>query len=291
MNSFFAEVIWKIPRRRRHLCRARTAEVLLAVEAPRHPRTPIAAPPVRVSQRARELLNAPFTPRYANVLSGAFRPGVPALDVFPFDLWAKLLAKHARLFSPNDAAYQGTAEFRPLREAIADHVTVARSVRCTADQVMIVPGSQGGLDLALRVLLDVGDQAWMEDPYYFGAHGALRSAGAQIIPVPVDAEGLIVSEGIRRAPDARVVYVTPSHQMPLGMTMTLRRRLALLEWAQQADAYILEDDCDSEFLFRATTGRAAGAGRSRPRHLRWHVQQGAVSRRCSRLYHRAAAAG
>jgi GntR family transcriptional regulator/MocR family aminotransferase len=114
---------------------------------------------------------------------------------------------------------------------------------------MIVPGSQGALDLAARMLINTGDPVWMEDPGYPGARGAFLGAGAQIIPVPVDHEGLIVKIGIERAPQARLVYLTPSHQFPLGETMSLPRRLALLDWVKQANAYVIEDDYDSEFRF------------------------------------------
>ena len=110
-------------------------------------------------------------------------------------------------------------------------------------------GSQEALEIAAQVLLDVGDSAWVEDPGYLGARGALLGAGARLVPVPVDDEGLDVTEGIRRCPAARVVCVSPSHQFPLGMTMSLARRLSLLEWASRAGAWILEDDYDSEYRY------------------------------------------
>jgi GntR family transcriptional regulator/MocR family aminotransferase len=145
--------------------------------------------------------------------------------------------------------YQDIAGYPPLREAIAAHATFARRVRCTPEQVVIVSGTQGGLDLAARMLIDDGDPVWMEDPGYLKARGAFLGAGADIIPVPIDGEGLVVEAGIALAPQARLVYVTPSHQFPLGVTMSLGRRLALLEWARRANAYILEDDYDSEYRF------------------------------------------
>jgi GntR family transcriptional regulator/MocR family aminotransferase len=145
--------------------------------------------------------------------------------------------------------YQESAGYHPLREAIAAHVAVSRQVHCAPEQVMIVPGSQGALDLAARMLINTGDPAWIEDPGYSGARGAFLGAGASVIPVPVDNEGLAVNVGIERAPLARLVYLTPSHQFPLGVTMSLSRRLELLDWAKRANAYILEDDYDSEFRF------------------------------------------
>jgi GntR family transcriptional regulator/MocR family aminotransferase len=145
--------------------------------------------------------------------------------------------------------YQDSAGYRPLREAIAAHVAVSRQVHCTPEQVLIVPGSQGALDLAARMLINPGDPVWLEDPGYPGARGAFLGAGAQVIPVPIDAEGLRVEIGIERAPSARLVYITPSHQFPLGVTMSLARRLTLLDWAKRTNAYVLEDDYDSEFRF------------------------------------------
>ena len=110
-------------------------------------------------------------------------------------------------------------------------------------------GAQGGLDLAARLLINTGDPVWMEDPGYLKARGAFLGSGAKIIPVPVDQEGLVVEAGIARAPRARLVYLTPSHQFPLGVTLSLARRIALLDWARRADAYILEDDYDSEYHY------------------------------------------
>jgi len=144
---------------------------------------------------------------------------------------------------------QDPAGYRLLREAIAAHIGVTRGVRCTADQVIVVSGAQAALDLAARILLDSGDRAWIEDPGYPGARGALAGAGAQLVPIPVKADGLDVGAGRARYPEARLAYVTPSHQFPLGVTMSLAQRLALLEWANEAGAWILEDDYDSEYRF------------------------------------------
>jgi GntR family transcriptional regulator/MocR family aminotransferase len=128
-------------------------------------------------------------------------------------------------------------------------VRAARAVRCEASQVVVVSGSQQGLDIVARLLLDPGDHVWMEDPGYLGARGAFLGAGARVSPVPVDAEGMMVSAGIERQPRARMVYVTPSHQFPMGVTMTLARRLALLEWVRRSGAWVIEDDYDSEFRY------------------------------------------
>jgi GntR family transcriptional regulator/MocR family aminotransferase len=207
----------------------------------------------RFSDHAKLQLEAPqlddVTLWPQGALPRPFRFGVPALQVFPYKLWSRLVVRRARSMSVNFFTYQDLAGYRPLREAIAAHVTVSRRVQCIPDQIIIVPGAQEGMDLVARLLIDKGNAVWMEDPGYLQARGVFLGSGAEIIPVPVDQEGLIVEAGIARAPRARLAYVTPSHQFPLGVTMALTRRLALLEWAKQANAYILEDDYDSEYRF------------------------------------------
>jgi GntR family transcriptional regulator/MocR family aminotransferase len=178
-----------------------------------------------------------------------FRIGVPALDEFPFRLWARLAARRWRRHPLLD--YGDPGGYSVLREAIAEYVRLARGVRCQTEQVVITNGSQQGVDLAARVLLDPGDSVWMEDPGYTGARAALQASGARLIPVPVDGDGLIVEEGERLAPGARLAYASPSHQFPLGVTMSATRRLGLLRWAARAGAWVLEDDYDSEFRYDA----------------------------------------
>jgi GntR family transcriptional regulator/MocR family aminotransferase len=206
----------------------------------------------RLSRRGSLLASTPVTISRDQGLPRAFRPGLPAFDSFPFDIWTRLVARHWRRPPPELLSYGEPAGYQPLREAIAAYLRAARGVQCTTEQVIVVAGSQQGLDLAARVLLDPGDQAWIEDPGYVGARGALRSAGAQLVPVPLDAEGLRVAVGVERCANARLAYVTPSHQFPLGVTMSLSRRLALLDWARRAGAWLLEDDYDSEYRY---TGR------------------------------------
>jgi len=179
----------------------------------------------------------------------AFRSGIPALDLFPYAIWGKLTAQRWRSASYELLQYGDPAGYRPLREAIAAYLGASRAVRCEAGQVIIVAGSQQALEIAAQVLLDTGDNAWVEDPGYLGARGALLAAGARLVPVPVDEEGLDVAEGTKRCAAARVVCVSPSHQFPLGMTMSLARRLSLLEWASRSGAWILEDDYDSEYRY------------------------------------------
>ncbi len=206
-----------------------------------------------LSHRGMSFAHAPYIPRQLLTAEGqplmAFRAGIPALDAFPHKLWAQIVARRVRHSLPHLFVYQDPAGYRPLREAIASHLGMTRGIRCTAEQVIIVAGAQGGLDLAARLLLDLGDAAWIEDPGYPGAHGALLGAGARLVPVPVDREGLVVAAGIARCPHARLASVTPSHQAPLGVTLSLARRLALLQWARQQSAWILEDDYDSEYRY------------------------------------------
>ena len=181
----------------------------------------------------------------------AFRLGTPGVDLFPVGLWSRLASRRLRSVTSAQLDYGDPAGLRALREAIASHVQTARGTRCEADQVVMVAGAQQGFELVCRLLLDPGDRVWMEEPGYPGARSALRAAGARIVPVPVDAQGLDVARGARRAGDARLAYVTPSHQYPLGVPMSLPRRLALLRWARAARAWVIEDDYDSEFRYGA----------------------------------------
>lgn len=188
------------------------------------------------------LVRSPQSPR-------PFRPGVPAFDCFPWDLWTKLCASRARQRSGDLLAYGDPAGYKPLREALATYLTIARGVRCVPDQIVVLSGSQQALDLLARLLLDPGDMAWIEDPGYLGARGALLGAGARLIPIPVDKEGMDVSQGIRRFRKARLAYVSPSHQFPMGIPLDLARRIALLEWAHSAESWIIEDDYDSQYRY------------------------------------------
>jgi len=201
----------------------------------------------RLSRRGTALVAAASIFPSAAETPQAFSLGTPALDAFPVKLWARLVARRWR--RPPSLGYGDPAGYAPLRRAVAGYVAAARGVRCSFEQVVIVSGAQHGLDLAARLLLDPGDAAWVEDPGYPGARSAFKAAGARLVPVPVDAEGVRVSVGRREAPRARLVHVTPSHQFPLGGSLSPRRRLELLAWAHEADAWIVEDDYDSEFRY------------------------------------------
>jgi GntR family transcriptional regulator / MocR family aminotransferase len=181
-----------------------------------------------------------------------FRSGTPTMETFPFDIWHRLEARHWRYPDYGLLTYGESAGYMPLRRAVADYLRGARAVQCTPEQILIVSGAQQAFDLAGRVLLDPGDTMWIENPCYSSARQAFMNTGARMVSVPVDEEGLNVAAGIARSQHlspARMVYVTPSHQHPLGVTMTLTRRLTLLEWANSVGAWILEDDYDSEYRY------------------------------------------
>lgn len=179
----------------------------------------------------------------------AFRANQPALDQFPTTLWAQVAARRLRRVSAQLLAGGDPLGYRPLREAVADYLNTSRGVKCTADQVLIVSGAQEALDRTARVLLNPGEPVWMEEPGYPAAAAVFRALGARICRVPVDSEGLNLDRGISQWKRARLVYVTPAHQFPLGVTMTLRRRLSLLEWARRSGTLIFEDDYDSEYRY------------------------------------------
>jgi GntR family transcriptional regulator/MocR family aminotransferase len=179
----------------------------------------------------------------------AFRANQPALDLFPTTLWAQVAARRLRRVSANLLAGGEALGYRPLRQAVADYLNSSRGVKCTADQVLILSGAQEALDRTARILLNPGESVWMEEPGYPGAAVVFRAVGARICPVPVDAEGMDLDRGLQRWKRARLAYVTPAHQFPLGVTMSLRRRLELLEWARRSGTLIFEDDYDSEYRY------------------------------------------
>jgi GntR family transcriptional regulator / MocR family aminotransferase len=175
-----------------------------------------------------------------------FRVGLPDVTLFPFETWRRLVARELRLSAVRTAAYGDPAGHAGLRAAIARHVAVSRAVKADADAVTVTAGAQQAIDLIARVLLGPGDCAAVEEPGYPPVRLLLQSLGARVCPVPVDGQGIVV-EAIPR--DARLIYVSPSHQFPLGMPMSLARRMELLTWAGEHDAAIIEDDYDSEFRF------------------------------------------
>jgi GntR family transcriptional regulator/MocR family aminotransferase len=178
-----------------------------------------------------------------------FQMREPALAEFPAKLWGQIVAKRARTFRSWLQTEDDGRGYRPLREATAHYLGASRGVRCSADQVLIVSGVQQALDLLARLLLKPEDHVWVEDPAYVGATVAFSNAGAKVVPVPVDEQGLSVSAGMRMCSRPRGMYLTPAHQFPLGMTMSLGRRMEVLKCASRVGAFVIEDDYDSEYRF------------------------------------------
>ena len=203
--------------------------------------------PRTLSKRALALLSVTSEP-WLHTL-GAFRVSLPALDEFPVDVWSKLVSRHSRRLSRAIMAYGDARGYMPFREAIAEYLNTFRGARCDASQILVTTGSQQALQIAAQVLLNPGDEVLMEEPGYPGARLAFTSVGARLLPVPVDGEGMIVSEIPGRHRHARIAYVTPSHQYPLGRTMSAARRMSLLKWAVRSRSWIIEDDYDSEYRF------------------------------------------
>jgi len=200
-------------------------------------------------------------PNFASRPTRAFRPNLPALDLFPATLWAQVAARRLRRVSTNFLMGCEPIGYLPLRQAVADYLSTSRGVNCTTDQIAIVSGAQDAFDLVARLFLNPGDHVCMENPGYIGAATVFQSLGAKISHVPLDDEGVQLRDSTLR--NARLVYVTPGHQFPLGITMSLTRRLQLLESARKSGALILEDDYDSEFRY---AGRPVPALQGLDRH-------------------------
>src|SRR5215472_8377450 len=178
-----------------------------------------------------------------------FQLGLPSLDMFPRKIWSRLVARQARELSAAEMAYPDPIGFRPLREAVAAYLATSRGINCTWRQVLVTNGYQGALDLIAEALLNCNDEVWLEDPCYPLARTALEAADAKLVPIRVDSEGMRVADGVAQARRARLAVVTPSHQSPLGVALSLPRRLALLSWASDTRALVIEDDYDSEFRY------------------------------------------
>jgi len=206
-----------------------------------------AAPP-RLSRQGVCLAGARGVPVRVRGRPGPFVPGTTVPEDFPVRIWTRLSAELWRSRAAELVPYGEAAGYYPLRKAIARHVGRFRGVRCTEAQIVFSTGSQQALDLVARMLVDPGDRVGIEEPGYRGARMAFGAAGAQLVPLPVDGDGVVFPpppELEEEASDIRLVYTTPSHQYPLGVTLTLGRRLRLLEWARDQGTWIVEDDYDA----------------------------------------------
>ncbi len=188
-------------------------------------------------------------PNMAQPGTAPFNTGRTAWDERTARIWRQLMLRRLQTPDPAMLGYGDPQGAHALRAAIAAYLGAARAVRCTPEQVVVTSGAQQAIGLVLRVLLGPGDAAWIEDPAYPAVRAAMAAAGARIVPVPVDGQGLVVSAGVAAAPDARLAYVTPSSQYPLGVTLSMARRMELLAWARAARGWVIEDDYDSEFRY------------------------------------------
>lgn len=220
------------------------------VAAPPLPRPTASTPPAYIRRviaeykRPRPFVDLPFPEGVR-----PFRIGNPDVAEFPSELWGRIAASRSRNFKSWLNTEADGRGYRPLRDAIAEYLRTSRGVRCSSEQIIVVSGIQQALDLLGRLLLKPRDPIWMEDPGYFGASIAFDTVGARMVAVPVDEEGLSVSAGVKLCPNAKGVYLTPGHQFPLGVTMSLERRMAILNWASRVGAFVIEDDYDSEYRF------------------------------------------
>ncbi|WP_433667989.1 PLP-dependent aminotransferase family protein [Klebsiella michiganensis] len=185
-----------------------------------------------------------------------FAVGIGCTDLFPHALWGRLLGRVWRQSRRELGAHATPYGYQPLRQAISRYIQATRGVNCHEDRVIIVNGIQQALSITAQALLEKGDEVWLDDPGYNGARGAFAARGAVVRPVRVDEEGMDIQDGIRHYPQARLVYTAPSHQFPLSGTLSLPRRLALLEWAEAHRAWIFEDDYNSEFRYAARSLQA-----------------------------------
>jgi GntR family transcriptional regulator/MocR family aminotransferase len=240
-----------------YVVRRRGAGTFVAARLPERDAAPAArkrraqartsATPRRLSQRALALRDYPGHYRAAPAVP--FTPSLPPIDLFPRAVWNRLLSREASRPCDDLWTYGASNGLPALREAIAAHASAMRATRCSPEQIIVVTSTQQALELAAKVVCDPGDRAWVESPGYQPAKHCLRAAGLTVIEAPVDAQGLDVDAARRLEARARLAYVTPSHQYPLGVEMSPERRKALLDWAHAQDAYVLEDDYDGDYRY------------------------------------------
>ena len=220
-------------------------EALPQVRLPRHRSRPR---DIEISDRAREIMSSMASVRHGE--TEPFRPGVPALDKFPLKAWHKYLLEAAAYDGRHNMSYGEVSGNPMLRASIAKHLTDARGMQVDPDQIIITSGAQQAFVLIAFVLLNKGDTVWYENPGHIAGRDVMQIMGADVAPVPIDSEGLDLRYAIETYPRPTLIFTTPSHQQPLGTTMSLARRLALLNYANENDAWIIEDDYDSEFRYR-----------------------------------------
>ncbi len=227
-----------------------------AVAATAAPKQGLVAPPLGLSRRGQLIAETAARWRPPHVAARAFRIGAPEVATFPFALWDRLARQATPRQRSARAQYLDPAGEPALREAIALWLWASRGIRCDAAQVVVCSGSQQGIDLIARLLLDVGDEVLVEDPGYPGIRASLLGHGAVARPVDMDADGMRIDDAATRWPAARMAVVTPTHQFPTGVGMGLVRRQALLQWARAQDAWVVEDDYDGEFQYGKYEGKA-----------------------------------
>ena len=214
--------------------------------SPKRAEQPVAKPP-RLPVRAKALEEVGASTAESD--HGPFNTGRCSVDARTVEAWRTLSHRAVRSLGPVHLGYSDARGLIELRTTICDYLQAARAVRCGPEQIVVTAGTQQAIDIAIRVLLDRGDQVWVEDPCYPMTSAALAAANVKLRPIPVDGQGLDVSAGIRSAPKARAAFVTPSNQFPLGVVLSMARRLELLAWARETGAWIIEDDYDSEFRY------------------------------------------
>ena len=206
---------------------------------------PLDPPHLTLSRRGTEVVR---NAQASSTQWGAFVAGVPDVSLFPHDIWVRLLKRRWKQPDPNLLTYAHGAGYYPLRRALSEHLRIARAVRSTPDQIITTNGIHQSISLLANLLADSGQVAWIENPAYWGARTVLKAAGLSTVAIDVDAEGMAPSECHLRTPP-QLIFVTPSHQYPLGTVMSLARRRMLLEYARVQRNWIVEDDYDSEFRF------------------------------------------
>ncbi|MFD1156663.1 MocR-like pyridoxine biosynthesis transcription factor PdxR [Roseovarius aestuarii] len=214
----------------------------------RLPRRRAKPPEIEISDHAKMITSSKASIRHGK--TDGFRPGVPALDVFPVKAWNKYIFDAMTSHERRNLSYGPVTGSAALRQAVSRHLADARGMQADPDQIVITSGAQQAFVMIAFVLLDRGETVWYENPGHIAGRDIMQAMGARVAPVPIDSEGLDLDVAMSRYPNPTVIFTTPSHQQPLGTTMSLVRRLALLNYAQENGAWIIEDDYDSEFRYR-----------------------------------------